>query len=50
MIAIFLFPVLRKHNQVLSLGYVVFRSLEALLLLAVSIYTLSLIHISKGFQ
>lgn len=27
MIAVFLFPVLRKHNQVLSLGYVVFRSL-----------------------
>ena len=49
LIAIFLFPVLSKHSRVLSLAYVVFRSLEALLLIAVSIYTLSLIHISRGF-
>jgi hypothetical protein len=49
MIAVFFYPVLRKYSQVMSLGYLVFRSLEALLLLVVSIYTLSLIHISKGF-
>lgn len=49
LIAVYFYPVLRKYSQVMSLGYLVFRSLEALLLLVVSIYTLSLIHISKGF-
>ena len=49
LIAVYFYPVLRKYSQVMSLGYLVFRSLEALLLLVVSIYSLSLIHISKGF-
>ncbi len=49
LIAIYILPILRKHNQGLAVVYVVFRSIEALLLLLVSIYTISLIEISHGF-
>ena len=51
MIAVFLFPVLRKHNQVLSLGYVVFRSLEAILTIPIAAneIVLALWLIIRGF-
>ena len=49
MIAVFMLPILRKHSHGLAVGYVVFRSIEALLLIGVSICTLSLIHISQCY-
>lgn len=50
LIAVFLFPVLRKHDEALALGYVVFRSLEAVILISVAeINKLSLIGISQEY-
>ena len=48
MIAVYMLPILRKHSHGLAVGYVIFRSLEALLLIGVSICTLSLIHIRQA--
>lgn len=49
LIAVFLLPILRKFSQELAVTYVVFRSIEALLLMGVSICTLSLIRVSQGY-
>ena len=49
LIPIFLFPVLKKHNKVLALGYVVFRSLESALIGIAEINKLSLINLSRDY-
>jgi len=49
LISVFLFPVLRKHNEALALGYVGFRFLEAVLYMVVQINKLSLINVSQDY-
>ena len=49
LIAVFLFPILRKHNEALALGYFGFRFLEAVLFVLVQINKLSLISVSQGY-
>jgi hypothetical protein len=49
LIAVYLLPILRRHNQGLAVAYVVFRSMETMLLVGASICTLSLIRISQGY-
>ena len=49
-IPILLFPILKKHNEVLAIGYIVFRSaLECLSDVIVAISKLLLIPLSEGF-
>ena len=48
-IPVLLFPILKKHNTVLALGYVSFRLFEAVLLSIAQIYKLSLINISQEY-
>jgi len=49
LIAVFAFPVLRKHSEALALGYVVFRLFEAVIFVLVDITKLSLIQVSKMY-
>jgi hypothetical protein len=49
LIPVFLFPILRKHNEPLALGYFGFRFLEAVLFVLVQINNLSLISVSQGY-
>jgi hypothetical protein len=50
LIPVFLFPVLKKYNEAVALGYVVFRSLEAVVLISVAeINKLSLVNISQNY-
>jgi hypothetical protein len=49
LIPVFLFPVLRKHNEPLALGYVVFRLFETVLFVAVILNKLSLISVSENY-
>jgi hypothetical protein len=49
LIPVFLFPILRKHNEVFALGYVVFRLFEAVLLVGIEINKLSLIGVSRDY-
>ena len=49
LIPVFLFPILRKHNEALALGYVGFRFLEAVLLVGIEINKLSLINVSRDY-
>ena len=49
LIPVFLFPILRKHNEALALGYVGFRFLEAVLLVGIDINKLSLINVSRDY-
>ncbi len=50
LIPIFFFPVLKKHNETLAIGYVVFRALEAAILITVGeINKLSLIGVSQAY-
>jgi len=44
-----MFPIFKKHNEALALGYVVFRALEAVIDFAVAISFLLLITLSQGF-
>ena len=49
LIAVFLFPILKKHNEALALGYVGFRFLEAVLYIGMEINKLSLINVSQDY-
>jgi len=49
LIPVFFYPILKKHNAVLSLGYVVFRSFEFMLLSIAEINKLSLIGVSQEY-
>ena len=49
LIPVLLFPILKKHNEVLALGYVSFRLFEAVLLSVAQIYKLSLVGLSQGY-
>ena len=50
LIPVFLFPVLKHHNEALALGYVIFRLLEAVILISVAeINKLSLIGVSQAY-
>ena len=49
LIPVFLFPILKVHNEALALGYVGFRFLEAVLFVDVEINKLSLINVSQGY-
>jgi len=49
LISVFFFPVLRKHNEALALGYAGFRFFEAVLFVIVQINKLSLINVSQGY-
>ncbi len=49
LIGVFLFPILKKYNEALALGYVGFRFLEAVLYIGMEINKLSLINISQDY-
>jgi hypothetical protein len=49
LIAVFLFPILRRHNEALAVGYVGFRFFEAVLFVGVEINKLSLISVSENY-
>jgi hypothetical protein len=49
LIPVFLFPILKKHNEVLALGYVSFRLFEAVLLSVAQICKLLLINLSQDY-
>lgn len=49
LIPLLLFPILKKHNEVLALGYVSFRLFEAVLLSFAQIYKLSLVKLSQDY-
>lgn len=49
LIPVFLFPVLRKQNEPLALGYVIFRLFETVLFVAVILNKLSLISVSENY-
>jgi hypothetical protein len=48
-IAVMLFPILKKHNEALALGYVSFRIIEATILIVASIILLSLLTLSQEY-
>lgn len=50
LIAVFAFPVLKRHNEALAIGYIVFRTLESVILITVAeINKLSLIGVSEAY-
>jgi len=49
LIPVLLFPILKKHNEVLALGYVSFRLFEAVLLSVAQIFKLSLVNLSQEY-
>jgi hypothetical protein len=49
LIPVFLFPILKKHNQVFALGYVSFRLFEAVLLTVAQICKLLLVNLSQDY-
>jgi len=49
LIPVVLFPVLRKHSEVLALAYVSFRLFEAVLLSVAQIFKLSLVSLGQGY-
>ncbi len=49
LIPIFLFPILKKRNKILAIGYVVFRSFEAVLIGIAEISKLSLVNLSRDY-
>lgn len=48
-IPVLLYPILKKHNQILALGYVGFRVLEVMLLSVAQINKLLLINLSQAY-
>ncbi|KRE48916.1 DUF4386 domain-containing protein [Paenibacillus sp. Soil724D2] len=48
-IAITLFPILKKHNETIALGYVAFRGIEAIILIVGAISPLLLISLSQEY-
>jgi hypothetical protein len=48
-IAVVIYPVLRRHHEVLALGYVAFRLLEAAVIIAAVISPLSLLTLSQEY-
>ncbi len=50
LIPVFLFPILKKFNEALALGYAGFRFLEAGFLFIVMVGTLSLVNISQNYM
>lgn len=48
-IAITLFPILKKHNETIALGYVAFRVIEAIILFVGAISPVLLISLSKEY-
>jgi len=49
LISVFLFPILKKHNETLALGYVSFRLFEAGILSVAYINKLSLVNLSQDY-
>ena len=49
LIPVLLFPILKKYNEVLALGYVSFRLFEAVLLSVAQIFKLSLVNLSQEY-
>lgn len=49
LIPVFLFPIFKKHNEPLALGYVGFRFFEGILFTIISIKNLSLISLSQEY-
>ncbi len=49
LLAVFLYPILRKHNEALALGYVGFRFFEAVLFVVIESKMLSLINVSRDY-
>jgi hypothetical protein len=49
LIPVFLFPILKKFDEVLALGYVSFRLFEAVLLSVAQVYKLSLVNLSQDY-
>lgn len=49
LIPVVLFPILRKHSEVLALAYVSLRLFEAVLLGVAQIFKLSLVNLSQGY-
>ena len=49
LLSLFLFPVLKRYNEVLALGYVVFRLFEAALLSVAYISKLLLVNLSQNY-
>ena len=49
LIPVFLFPILRRHNEALALGYFGFRFLEAVLFVLIQTNKLTLISVSQGY-
>ena len=48
-IPVFLYPIFKEHNQALALGYIVFRTLEVVTYLGVSVSWLLLVSLSKEY-
>jgi hypothetical protein len=48
-IAVMLFPILKKHNEALALGYVGFRVIEAVMIIVAVIIPLTLITLSQEY-
>ena len=48
-IAVMMFPILKKHNEALALGYVGFRVIEAAIIIFASIILLSLLTLSQEY-
>jgi len=49
LLSVFLYPILKKHNEALALGYVVFRLFEAALLSVAYISKLLLVNLSQDY-
>jgi hypothetical protein len=48
-IPIYMYPILKKHNEALALGYVVFRTIEVVIFTVCAISLLTLLTLSQDF-